>query len=145
MSGFFAKLTSVFAAEPEAATHDPGAVALAALMVQLARADGVYDEDERAGIAAALDARFGDGAGILAEGEAAEAGALDSHQFTRLLKDEFAHEDRAALLEDLWSVVLADGARDAHEDALMRRIGALLHVSDREIGLARQRVLARQG
>jgi hypothetical protein len=39
---------------------------------------------------------------------------------------------------------LADGARDANEDALMRQFGALLHVADRDVGLARQRVIARR-
>ncbi len=74
MAGLFAKLTAIFDA-PEAApvaAHDPTAVAMAALMIQLARADGHYDEDERAGIKAALDARFGDGEALLAAGEAAD-------------------------------------------------------------------------
>ena len=147
MAGLFAKLTAIFDAQPSAeavTTHDPIAVAMAALMIQLARADGHYEEAERAEILAALDARFGDGAALLAAGEAAEETALDSHQFTRLVKDAYAPEERGELLEDLWEVVLADGDRDANENALMRQFGALLHVPDRDIGLARQRVLARR-
>lgn len=147
MAGLFAKLIAIFET-PEAATgtahHDPAAVAMAALMVQLARADGDYDAEEQAGIMAALDARFGDGEALLAAGEAAEATALDSHQFTKLVKNAYVPEERGDLLEDLWKVVLADGARDANEDALMRQFGALLHVPDRDVGLARQRVLARR-
>ena len=146
MAGLFAKLTAIFEAPAAAAPEGPDATAtaMAALMVQLARADGVYDDDERAGIEAALDARFGDGAALLASGEAAEETALDSHQFTRLVKDAYAPEERGDLLEDLWEVVLADGARDMNEDALMRQLASLLHVPDREVGLARQRVLARR-
>ena len=147
MAGLFAKLTAIFEA-PDAGpvtSHDPAAVAMAALMVQLARADGDYDDGERAGIRAALDARFGDGEALLPAGEAAEETAMDSHQFTRLVKNAYEPEERSDLLEDLWEVVLADGARDANEDALMRQFGALLHVPDRDIGLARQRVIARKG
>lgn len=147
MAGLFAKLTAIFdapAAAPEAA-HDPTAVAMAALMIQLARSDGHYDDDERSGIKAALEARFGDGEALLAAGEAAEETAMDSQQFTRLVKNAYEPDERGDLLEDLWEVVLADGARDANEDALMRQFGALLHVPDRDIGLARQRVLARRG
>ncbi len=147
MAGLFAKLTAIFET-PEAtpaAAHDPTAVAMAALMVQLARADGVYDDGERAGIRAALDARFGEGEALLTAGEAAEETAMDSHQFTRLVKNAYEPEERSDLLEDLWEIVLADGARDANENALMRQFGALLHVPDREIGLARQRVIARKG
>ncbi len=147
MAGLFAKLTAIFET-PEAtpaAAHDPTAVAMAALMVQLARADGDYDDGERAGIRAALDARFGEGEALLTAGEAAEETAMDSHQFTRLVKNAYEPEERSDLLEDLWEIVLADGARDANENALMRQFGALLHVPDREIGLARQRVIARKG
>ena len=142
--GIFAGLRSLFdTAETEDQGLDPAAVALAALMVRLAKADGVYDDAERAAMQSALDARFGDGPGLMAEGEAAEAKALDHHQFTRLLKREWAHEERAALLEDLWAVVLADGEREAHENALMRQIGSLLHVSDQDMQRARRRVEAR--
>ena len=146
MAGLFARMTALFA---ETKSDEPSggppaeAVALAALMVQLARSDGTYDAEERTGVVAAMEARFGDGETIVAAGEAAEQGALDSHQFTRLVKEAYAPEERIDLIEDLWSVVLADGARHAHEDALMRQIGSLLHVPDRDVGIARQRALAK--
>ncbi len=141
MSGLFGRLTALFAETPAAPGLDPVAVAMASLMVRLARADGHFDEDERASILSALDARFGDGAALLAAAEVAEAQALDHHQFTKLVKNAFAPEERAALLEELWSVVLADGSRDDEENALMRQFGALLHVSDQDMARARQRVL----
>ena len=97
MAGLFAKLTAIFDA-PEAAPkagQAPTAVAMAALMIQLARADGHYDEGERAGIKAALDARFGDGEALLAAGEAAEENALDSHQFTKLVKTPTSRKSAA--------------------------------------------------
>ncbi|MFN3260607.1 MAG: TerB family tellurite resistance protein [Pikeienuella sp.] len=141
MKRIFAELAALFEAPGAAASSgfDPAALALAALMVRLARADGEFDEGERAAILAALDARFGNGAALLAEAERAEAEALDHHQFTRLVKAAIAPEDRAALMEELWRVVLADGARDDEENALMRQFASLLHVSDQEAALARRR------
>jgi len=47
-------------------------------------------------------------------------------------------------MEMLWEVVQADGVVDALEDTLLRRIGGLLYVPDRERGAARQRVLQRR-
>lgn len=142
MTGFFTRFTAFFAetVDTAAPAHDPAALALAALMVRLARADGDFDPDERAGIAAALDARFGDGAALLAAAETAERGALDHHQFTRVVKAAYAPEERGALLEELWSVVLADHVRDDEENALMRQFASLLHVSDQDVARARQRV-----
>lgn len=109
-------------------------------MVRLARADGEFDREERAGIEAALDARFGDGAALLAEAETAEREALDHHQFTKLVKQAYAPEERGALLEELWAVVLSDNVRDDEENALMRQFASLLHVSDQEVAKARRRV-----
>jgi uncharacterized tellurite resistance protein B-like protein len=44
----------------------------------------------------------------------------------------------------LWEVVYADGSIDALEDTLLRRLGGLIYVPDRERGAARQRVLQRR-
>ena len=44
------------------------------------------------------------------------------------------------MIEALWSVVLADGERDAEEDSLLRLVSHLLGVNDRVSALARKRV-----
>jgi uncharacterized tellurite resistance protein B-like protein len=45
----------------------------------------------------------------------------------------------------LWEVAYADGVLDEYEDSLLRRVGGLIYVPDRERGMARQRVLRRLG
>ena len=147
MNEILDRLTALFGARAPSAGGDgvdEVAVAVGALMVRLARADGTFDEAERARISAALDARFGGGAKALAAAELAEQEALDHHQFTKRLKAAYPPEDRGALIEELWSVVLADDHRDMSEDALMRQFSALLYVPEREVAEARQRVQARQ-
>ena len=54
-----------------------------------------------------------------------------------------AYEDREHIVEALWEIVLADGERDHHEDALMRMVAPMLGVNDRDSALARQRAQAR--
>ena len=49
------------------------------------------------------------------------------------------------ILEMLWEVAYADGVLNPEEDQLLRRIAGLIHVSDRDRALARQRVLQRLG
>lgn len=119
-------------------------LALAALLVRVARADNDYAPEEKARIDRILAARFNlDGAAsaaLRAEAEALEAEAPDTVRFTRAIKDAVAYEDRLGVIEALWSVVLADGARDDHEDALLRMVANLLGVNDRDSNLARQRV-----
>jgi len=84
-------------------------------------------------------------AALRAEAEAAEAHAPDTVRFTRVLKEAVPYDDRAALIEALWSVALADGERAADEDRLMRMIAPLLGVSDRDSALARQRAARAAG
>lgn len=131
-------------AAPAPAPAPAGAdLALAALMVRLARADGVYAQAERDRIDAALAARFGlspfAAAALRAQAEGLEAEAPDTVRFTRAIKEAVPLEDRAGLMQALWSVALADGARDAGEDRLMRMMAALLGLSDVESAQARRR------
>lgn len=115
-------------------------LAVAALLVEAARADENYTDLERTLIKRALAAQFlldAEAANaLLAAGEAAQAEALDLHRFTRVAK-AMATEDKLALVERLWTVILSDGARDPHEDALVRRVCGLIYVSDPESGVAR--------
>lgn len=118
--------------------------AIAAVLVMAARADHHYDDRERAMIDGALARRFGLSAEMARElrqeGEAAEAEAIDLYQFSKAIKQAIPHDDRMAILEELWAVVLADGVRDPHEDSLMRQMGDRLGLSPMDLALARQKV-----
>lgn len=119
-------------------------LALTALLVRLARSDGHYSADEVARIERIAGARFGlDAGGAQSLREAAEqleSEAPDTVRFTRAIKDAVPYEDRIGVIEALWQVALADGERDAGEDALIRLASNFLGVSDRDSALARQRV-----
>lgn len=122
-------------------------VALGALLVRLARSDGSYDAEEVAQIDAVLMDRYGladfEAAELRAQCETAETEAPDTVRFTRAIKDAVPYDDRIGVIEALWSVVLADGVRDQHEDALLRMIAPLLGVTDQDSHSARRRVEAR--
>lgn len=118
--------------------------AIAAVLVMAARADGQYDAGEQLMIDRVLAARFklnpDQTKGLREEGEAAEAEAIDLYQFSRSIKAAIPHDDRVAIIEELWRVVLADGVRDPHEDSLMRQMTDRLGLSDMDSQLARRRV-----
>ncbi len=123
---------------------DATQTAIAAILVEAARADGVYLDSERTMIDRVLADRFGLSEGVAAEireaGEIAQAEAADIVRFTRVLKDAIPVEERVSVIEAVWRVVYADDDREAHESNLIRRLCGLLYVQDREAGLARQRV-----
>ena len=116
--------------------------AMAALMVRISKSDDDYSATEIARIDAVLGLLYqlsADQAAKLRQtAEALEAEAPDTVRFTRAIKEEVPYEERFDVVRALWQVVLADGARDAEEDALMRLLASLLGVNDRDSALARK-------
>lgn len=141
----FARLINSLLAPAPGRLPEPDArLALAALLVRVARADEHYAEAERVRIDRVLAGRYGlspfEAGRLRAEAEVLEAEAPDTVRFTRALKDAVPHEDRLSLMEAMWAVALADAGRDGREDALIRVTADLLGISDRDRALARQNV-----
>lgn len=120
-----------------------GRLALAALMVRIARMDHLYAAPEVERIEAVLMQRYGLDAfaahDLRIQAEILETEAPDTIRFTRALKESVPLQDRTGLLVALWSVALADGDRDPDEDQMLRLICNLLGLTDVESGLARQK------
>ena len=145
----FADLIRRLTANAPGPLPDPDArLALAALFVRIARADGVYAEAEVARIDRLLASRFAlsafEAAALRQSAETLEQEAPDTVRFTRAIKEQVAYEERAGLIEAMWQVGLADGARDQTEDMVIRLVASLLGITDRDSALARQRVEARR-
>lgn len=150
IAGMFADFLKRLTAPAPAPLPDTDArLALTGLLVRIARSDGDYAASEKSRIDRILAQRYGlspfEAAALRRDGETLETEAPDTVRFTRAIKDAVAYEDREAVIEALWEVVLADGERDHEEDALLRLASNLLGVNDRDSNLARQRVEARQG
>ncbi|AXC48383.1 TerB family tellurite resistance protein [Paracoccus suum] len=124
-------------------------VAIAALLIRVARADDRYSDAERARIDRILGRRRGLSPDEAAERRAAaemiEAEAPDTVRLTRTIKQRVLLEDRLTVISALWEVVYADGGRGADEEAMVRLASGLLGVSDVDSNLARQRVIAEMG
>ncbi|MBO6777690.1 MAG: TerB family tellurite resistance protein [Marinibacterium sp.] len=139
----FGDLLRRLTAPDPAPLPDPDArLALTALLVRIARSDGEYAAAEVDQIDRIAARRYGLGpfeaTALRRDAETLEAEAPDTVRFTRAIKDAVAYEDRRAVVQAAWSVVVADGARAEEENALMRLISSLLGVSDVDSALARQ-------
>lgn len=136
-------LRRLTAPAPDRLPEPDADLALAALLVRVARADGHYDPAEIARIDRVLAGRRGltpaDAVALRQQAETLEAEAPDTVRFTRALKEAVPVEDRFALMQALWAVALADGSRDDGEDQVLRLVANLLGLTDQESAMARRR------
>jgi uncharacterized tellurite resistance protein B-like protein len=117
-------------------------IAAAALLLEIAHADGEFNEREIARIEGALDRYFGlDEATrtrLLELGEMERKQSIDHFQFTRRILAEYDLGQRMLLAELLWGVALADGEISAHESYLTRKFGSLLQLEPAYLSQARK-------
>jgi len=108
-------------------------LATAVLLVDVARSDHVFADDERDRVLELIESHFGLSAPEAAElfdaaSEKAEA-LVSSYEFTRILHEHLGEPEKARIVGLLWQVAYADGRLDKFEDSLVLKISDLLHVS----------------
>ena len=140
--------------EPDAArvgarhSWDELHIAVAGLLAEAAMLDGDFSASERQRLIEIAEHHFGMGRAeaesFVAEARRHATDAVDLYVFTSRINKEFDQEERLQLIEMLWEIVLADGRMDDLEANLLRRVAGLIGVTDKDTGLARQRVAARR-
>ena len=129
--------------------NESGVLALSAIFIRIARLDGNFDSSERKKIKELIMDRFkldeGETENVLNLAVKLEGQSNDNIQFTKIIKETIAYEERFNLLKDSWILVMADGERTYEEDGFMRLFCNLLGLSDKDNALARQFILKRIG
>lgn len=147
LSGWIKDFSESKTATP-AVDHD-WAETVAALLIEAAMADGELGADERASISHALTDQLGlsdaEVEGIIEKAVADHEDRIEIHSITREIRSQTDEEDRIAIMEMAWLVVLADGEMHAYEAQLMRRLAGLLYVDDVNSGKAAKRAKIRLG
>jgi uncharacterized tellurite resistance protein B-like protein len=108
-------------------------MATAVLMVDVARADDVFDDSEFDRVLKLIEQYFG----LTAEQAASLVNVADEraedlvslHEFTQLLHHNLDEPEKAKIVGLLWQIAYADGRLDKYEDSLVLKISDLLHVS----------------
>lgn len=108
-------------------------LATAVLMIDVARADHVFEESEFDRVLELIEKHFQlapEDAARLVNAANEEADELTSvHEFTQLLHKHLDEKEKARIVGLLWKVAYADGRLDKYEDSLVRKISDLLYVS----------------
>lgn len=117
--------------------------AVAALLVEAARADDHYSEDEQKLILKILSHQFDlgtdDAISLRTEAEEAQAAANDLYGFSKAVKEGLDRDGKMQLIEDMWRIVLTDDEREPYEEMVIRRLVGLIYLEDRDSTEARRR------
>ena len=127
---------------------EAGILALTAIFIRIAKLDGTFDSSEQKKIKELVKNRFEldeeKTESVLDMAAKLEGQSNDNIQFTKIIKERIAYEERFNLLKDSWLLVMADGKRSYEEDGFMRLFCSLLGLSDKDNALARQFVLKKK-
>lgn len=120
-------------------------LAVAAILVHLARVDGDFSDTERKTISNTLAQHFDLDAGqvqdLLDLAKKKDADAVDLYQFTSQLT-ALDMDQRIAIIEMMWKLVFADRENHELEDNLVWRVAELIGVSARDRTTLRARFRA---
>lgn len=131
----YEKIVGQISDEDIAADERDAAVRLATavLMVDVALVDSNFDEAEFDQMMDLIRKHFGLGpqeAADLINAANAKADELVSvHEFTQLLHEHLSHDEKARVVQLLWTVAYADGQLDKYESSLVLKVSDLLYVS----------------
>ena len=127
---------------------DAEVLALTAIFIRIAKLDGIFDTSEQEKIRELVRNRFELDEekieSVLDMAVTLEGQSNDNIQFTKIIKERIAYEERFNLLKDSWLLVMADGKRTYEEDGFMRLFCSLLGLSDKDNALARQFILKKK-
>ena len=108
-------------------------LATAVLMIDVARADHVFQDVEFERALNLIETHFGLDPEQAAELVSAAGETVDDlvsvYEFTQLLHEHLDENEKARIIALLWQIAYADGELDKYEDSLVLKISDLLYVS----------------
>lgn len=111
-------------------------IAAAALLVELARQDQDFDDEERNTILRVVREGFGmspeDAEDLIEQAEHEQAEAWDDWLFREKVKSSFTPDERLKVVAMLWEVAFADGCVDPFEASLIDRIAVSIDIPKAE-------------
>lgn len=127
--------------EPEPLPEPDAKLALAALMVRIAKADKAYAVEEISRIDKLLQELYALGpveaAKMRATCEKLDAAAPHEGRFAKLIRDSLGEADRLKAVEALHSVMRADGIERPEEEDVLIETATILGFGQSELGALR--------
>jgi uncharacterized tellurite resistance protein B-like protein len=112
-------------------------VATAALLVEIAKADGDFSDNEKKRIIELMQNDFElDDKCVNELLELSKQKVKDSisvYEFSSAINESFTQLEKIELIKNLWRIIYEDGKLDSHEDRLIKIIGSTLNLEHKNI------------
>lgn len=112
-------------------------VATAALLVEIAKADGDFSGDERKRIIDLMkkDYDLDDECvnELLALSEQKVKDSVSIYEFSSVINESFTQQEKLDLIKNLWWIIYEDGKLDSHEDRLIKIIGSTMNLEHKDV------------
>jgi uncharacterized tellurite resistance protein B-like protein len=147
ISAFFERHLQPAGGASASLSHSQKQLAVAALLIEVAMADHVFDEREMQSLKLHLKQKFAieDSQLIeliaLAKEETSDATSL--HQFTTLIHQHCNPQEKFELLVSMWELAFADNDLDKYEEYVIRKVADLIYVSHSDFMRAKSIAKAR--
>ena len=106
------------------------------LMIEVARSDGIFDQNERKQIASTIARKWKSDSNLINElinsAEIEQDLSTSLFEHTRIINKYFSNIEKITLIDCLWEIAFADGNLDRFEDHTIRKIADLIYVEHQE-------------
>lgn len=120
-------------------------VATCVLLLEIARADDEFCDEERRHIIETLKSRFSlgesDAHELIELATEARDQSRDLWSFTSQINQACSMDEKLGVIREVWQVVFADGSMDGHENYLAHQMGKLMNLTHGQIIEAKVEVL----
>ena len=135
--------------QPRAAAHDPLRLATAAILLDIAYADGTFTPAEDGNVVAFLSQRFQlsteDAQELIDAAEQIRKKAVDHFALTHYIRKNTPLEERIDIVKTMWRLALSDGTLTDYETYLVRKLADLLGLEHHVMIDAKSAVLRELG
>ncbi|HJQ38923.1 MAG TPA: TerB family tellurite resistance protein [Thermoanaerobaculia bacterium] len=110
--------------------HDPLRLATAAILIEIAYADGTFTPSEDGNVAQFLAQRFSldadDARELMEAADEIRKKTVDHFALTHYIRKSTALDDRIEIVKTMWRLVYSDGTLSDYEGYLVRKLADLL-------------------
>jgi len=112
-------------------------VATCALLIEMAKADNEFTDDERKKIIKVMQKTFNLEKEYVDElielSEENVRNSISIYEFTTTINENFSKDEKFELLKNLWRLIYIDETLNMHEDHLIKKIGNTLNMEHRDV------------